>query len=70
MSEESVSVTEGIEEFLSSGDRSLEVLFGSQSGNAEGLAAKFAKTAKSYGLEDRSMTWTDSTSIPYRQRRE
>ncbi|MEC7100454.1 MAG: flavodoxin domain-containing protein, partial [Candidatus Thermoplasmatota archaeon] len=51
MSEESVSVTEGIEEFLSSGDRSLEVLFGSQSGNAEGLAAKFAKTAKSYGLE-------------------
>ena len=51
MSEEGVSVTEGIEEFLSSGDRSLEVLFGSQSGNAEGLAAKFAKTAKSYGLE-------------------
>ena len=51
MSEESVPVGGGIEEFLSSGDRSLDVLFGSQSGNAEGLASKFAKTAKSYGLE-------------------
>jgi len=51
MSEESVSAGEGIEEFLGSGDRSLDVLFGSQSGNAEGLASKFVKTAKSYGLE-------------------
>tara|TARA_B100000459_G_scaffold42620_1_gene21643 strand:+ start:8188 stop:9843 length:1656 start_codon:yes stop_codon:yes gene_type:complete len=41
----------GLEDFLNSGDRSLEVLFGSQSGNAEGLASKIAKIAKSYGLQ-------------------
>ena len=29
----------------------MEVLFGSQSGNAEGLASKIAKIAKSYGLQ-------------------
>ncbi len=40
-----------LEAFLSSGDRSLEILFGSQSGNSEALATKFAKQAKSYGLE-------------------
>ena len=49
---EDVGSTEGsLEDFLNSGDRSLEVLFGSQSGNAEGLASKIAKTAKSYGLQ-------------------
>ena len=51
MSEEVGSAEGGLEDFLNSGDRSLEVLFGSQSGNAEGLAAKIAKIAKSYGLQ-------------------
>ena len=41
----------GLEDLLSSGDRSLTLLFGSQSGNSEGLAAKIAKDAKAYGLE-------------------
>jgi len=40
-----------LEGLLSSGDRSLILLFGSQSGNSEGLAAKISKDAKSYGLE-------------------
>ena len=43
--------SDDLEAFLSSGDRSLEILFGSQSGNSEALATKFAKQAKSYGLE-------------------
>tara|TARA_B100000029_G_scaffold207688_2_gene205448 strand:+ start:196 stop:2358 length:2163 start_codon:yes stop_codon:yes gene_type:complete len=43
--------TDGLEDLLSSGDRSLILLFGSQSGNSEGLAAKIAKDAKAYGLE-------------------
>lgn len=51
MSEEVGSAEGGLEDFLNSGDRSLEVLFGSQSGNAEGLASKIAKVAKSYGLQ-------------------
>ena len=41
----------GLDDLLSSGDRSLTLLFGSQSGNSEGLAAKIAKDAKAYGLE-------------------
>ncbi len=41
----------GLEGLLSSGDRTLEILFGSQSGNSESLAAKMAKEAKAYGLE-------------------
>ena len=41
----------GLEELLTSGDRSLAILFGSQSGNSEELAAKLAKRAKDYGLE-------------------
>ncbi len=49
--EEVELVGEGVEELLTSGDRSLDILFGSQSGNSEALAAKFAKQAKSYGLE-------------------
>ena len=40
-----------LEGLLSSGDRSLMLLFGSQSGNSEGLVAKISKDAKSYGLE-------------------
>ena len=51
MSEDVGTAEVGLEDFLNSGDRSLEVLFGSQSGNAEGLASKIAKTAKSYGLQ-------------------
>tara|TARA_Y100000992_G_scaffold294792_1_gene254952 strand:- start:3636 stop:5291 length:1656 start_codon:yes stop_codon:yes gene_type:complete len=51
VSEDVGSAEGGLEDFLNSGDRSLEVLFGSQSGNAEGLASKIAKIAKSYGLE-------------------
>ncbi len=42
---------EGLEDLLYGGDRSLEILFGSQSGNSEELAAKMAKEAKAYGLE-------------------
>ena len=48
--EEGESVA-GLDDLLSSGDRSLVLLFGSQSGNSEGLAAKIAKDAKAYGLE-------------------
>ena len=33
------------------GDRSLTILFGSQTGNAAGLAEKTAKMASNYGLE-------------------
>ena len=51
MSEEVGSAEAGLEDFLNSGDRSLEILFGSQSGNSEGLASKIAKIAKSYGLQ-------------------
>jgi len=42
---------DNIDELLSVGDRSLAILFGSQSGNSEDLAAKFAKQAADYGLE-------------------
>jgi flavodoxin/succinate dehydrogenase/fumarate reductase-like Fe-S protein len=40
-----------IDELLSVGDRSLAILFGSQSGNSEDLAAKLAKQAADYGLQ-------------------
>jgi succinate dehydrogenase/fumarate reductase-like Fe-S protein/flavodoxin/ferredoxin len=46
-----VEVGEGIEQMLTVGDRSLDILFGSQSGNSEDLSAKLAKQAKGYGLE-------------------
>ena len=49
--EESDEPAEGLEGLLSSGDRTLNILFGSQSGNSEELAAKFAKRAPDYGLE-------------------
>ena len=49
--EETTETGEGLEGLLSSGDRSLNILFGSQSGNSEELAAKFAKRAPDYGME-------------------
>tara|TARA_B100000029_G_scaffold514527_1_gene617752 strand:+ start:1951 stop:3918 length:1968 start_codon:yes stop_codon:yes gene_type:complete len=49
--EETAETVEGLEGLLSVGDRSLSILFGSQSGNSEELAAKFAKRASDYGLE-------------------
>ena len=51
IAEEPAEVAEGIEGLLSSGDRTLNILFGSQSGNSEELAAKFAKRSSDYGLE-------------------
>ena len=48
---EDIEVGEGIEQLLTVGDRSLDILFGSQSGNSEDLSAKLAKQAKDYGLE-------------------
>ena len=44
------TVSGDLEGLISSGDRSLVILFGSQSGNSEELAAKISKDAKSYGL--------------------
>ena len=49
--EEPEEQAEGLEGLLSSGDRALNIMFGSQSGNSEELAAKFAKRASDYGLE-------------------
>ena len=42
---------EGLDAFLSAGDRTLNIFFGSQSGNSEQLASNFAKRAGDYGLE-------------------
>ena len=39
-----------LEELLNAGDRGLAILYGSQSGNSEALAAKFSKQASDYGL--------------------
>ena len=39
-----------VDSFLNAGDRSLTVLFGSQSGNSEELAAKIVKESSKYGL--------------------
>ena len=50
-SEEPAITGEGVEGIINSGDRSLHILFGSQSGNSEGLAAKISKQAKDYGLD-------------------
>ena len=50
--EEPVEVAgDDLGELLSAGDRSLAILFGSQSGNSEALAAKFTKQASNYGLD-------------------
>ncbi len=40
-----------LDSLLTTGDRTLNILFGSQSGNSEELAAKFAKRASDYGLD-------------------
>jgi len=40
-----------LDSLLTTGDRTLNLLFGSQSGNSEELAAKFAKQATDYGLD-------------------
>ena len=40
-----------LEGLLATGDRSMSIMFGSQSGNSEDLAAKFAKRASDYGLD-------------------
>ena len=39
-----------VDSFLNAGDRSLTVLFGSQSGNSEEIAAKIVKESSKYGL--------------------
>jgi len=51
ISEGAEMIDGSLEELLASGDRSLAILFGSQSGNSEGLASKLAKQAKEYSLE-------------------
>ncbi len=48
---DTASSGDDIEGFIKSGDRNLTVLFGSQSGNSEELAAKIAKNAVDYGLK-------------------
>ncbi len=40
-----------LKSLLTAGDRKMSILFGSQSGNSEELAAKFAKRATDYGLD-------------------
>ena len=45
------AVSGDLDGLVSSGDRSLVLLFGSQSGNSEGLVSKISKDAKAYGLE-------------------
>ena len=49
--EDSADTGEGLEGLLSVGDRTLNILFGSQSGNSEELAAKYAKRAVDYGMD-------------------
>ncbi len=46
-----VAASGDIDGLVSSGDRSLVLLFGSQSGNSESLVSKISKDAKAYGLE-------------------
>ena len=61
---------DSIEEFLDSGDRSLSILFGSQSGNSEELAARIAKNASKYGLNGSvyDMDGFDFTSLSKHKR--
>ena len=42
---------DNLEGLLATGDRSMSIMFGSQSGNSEDLASKFAKRASDYGLD-------------------
>lgn len=46
-----VATGDGVLDDLMSGDRRLVVLFGSQTGNSEGIAAKTVKMASAYGLD-------------------
>ena len=41
----------GLGTLLTEGDRTLHILFGSQSGNSEDLAVKLGKKSSNYGLE-------------------
>ena len=65
-------VSGGTEEFqtLMSGDRSLAILFGSQTGNAAGLAEKTAKLAANYGLVPTvyDMDGFDTAALPNHKR--
>ncbi|MDP6703033.1 MAG: flavodoxin domain-containing protein [Candidatus Thalassarchaeaceae archaeon] len=67
---EDVVVGDGLEQLLTVGDRSLDILFGSQSGNSEDLASKLAKQAKAYGLEGNvhDMDGFDFNSLSKRKR--
>ena len=44
-------VGDDLESLLTAGDRTMSILFGSQSGNSEELAEKFAKRSTDYGLD-------------------
>ncbi len=46
-----IAVGGGLEDLLGTGDRTLNIFFGSQSGNSEQLASNFAKRAENYGLK-------------------
>ena len=52
-----------VKSFATEGDRDIHILYGSQSGNSEGLADKWKREATKYGLIQLYTTWTDSTSI-------
>ena len=67
VSEEPVEITgDDLESLLTMGDRTMSILFGSQSGNSEELAAKFAKRATDYGLDAtvHDMDGFDLSSLP------
>ena len=55
-----------LESLLTAGDRKMSILFGSQSGNSEELAAKFAKRASDYGLDTtvHDMDGFDLSTLP------
>jgi flavodoxin/succinate dehydrogenase/fumarate reductase-like Fe-S protein len=59
-----------LESFLTSGDRSLSVLFGSQSGNSEELASKIVKESSKYGLLGKvyDMDGFDFNTLPNHKR--
>ena len=67
VSEESVEIIgDDLESLLTAGDRTMNILFGSQSGNSEELAAKFAKRATDYGLDTtvHDMDGFDLSALP------
>jgi len=59
-----------LESLLTVGDRKMSILFGSQSGNSEELAAKFAKRATDYGLDTtvHDMDGFDLSTLPEMKR--